>query len=1081
MERRKRRGPDDYFNKQLVELVDALFKMAAHATGPGGQYIAPRRDSNRPRPAYLRELICLMENDYSNWKYADFGKSSQDKPREVVERLIALFDGSDYDARISDPDDLKRAKALFTFWCEMSDQERTLALQGLRTQLDVLINEQTQGLVEKVRTPPSTRYRPLFRPAIDLSAPVCPDLVSRPQQVAHLGALAQQHYCVVVEGTPKSGKRYLVKDWLGGAETRPIWFSLTSESLFRDVVSRIRTLPEFPSTEAGQEVLALTRWLSETDTLLVLDGLDDRNRHSFAPFLNAIMDLAGPCRVVVTATVHIPESNRHTMQPLSAPELEDFLRGHTSLKPIEAAHLLEEIDVWPAMVRLAATHFGRVGRQELRVAASDLSREVMHKLAPSRRGVLEVLQAINLNFDASMLSEILDEIDSSAVTADVLDELQSLMIIRQLSVGTWRLEARVADFTNVILTQAKLSKILLRLADHVERDVKPGDRHPRRVTIEDAKSLYVSCRLRQIANADADYRQQLVHQFSGAMERAGFFRRLAVVYRFEVDDADTPNLWFQFKLARALCVIGRFGEAWAVLDTAFHESANDAVDDTHVTIVRQIADLLVEVGKAKFALPILDGALGSLDISDTVDTICNQLVSAISWALIKAGYPSEAISLDNEILDAQFGGLATPFARQLSDIRTGVALRDMGNAQESVVRLRSASEFFASRDVRAYAWSTLHLAISERAANDTIPARLSLSQALTVNAANGLFNGEVSSLYKIFVDDQAFAPLHVSLRAELERISSLEQARLDFARTVEGSTLLRHVMIDQGAAAEGHYVFDKGRYVLFSVASPFAMASKFNRSLVRRLQDHNEEETLDLIFAKLPPAAIFREPIYNRVIIEVCKRTPILKKKFVDPHLETIIEQGDGTLFAFARYLELCGDLGAATKLLDNVTRTSDFSYFNIKANLAARLDPDEALVLNDSALRLARTDQQKAQILNNKAGVVLQWKMQRLYQEAINWCEASLAKTRKAAFLRWPTNALLKLTILSSRFDDIDEVIEAHHRRFRVSAGILQRVLEDLPRGGHRSRAIVALGRLSQSWVSTERKGARAQPVARR
>jgi len=900
----------------------------------------------------------------------------------------------------------------------------------------------------------------LFSHPVDLCPPPCVNSVSRPTHVAMIKDLADIYFGVVVEGRHKYGKSYIAREfitWHAG-EQRVLWYNLTPGGELKDVLARLSSIEQPLVAWPGHPIPSLLEWLRTTDTMLVIDGLDHTNQHSFSPLLQLISRVPGPCRIVVTSSIRSAGANAYEVGPLSGDEAIAILgQLKTVYDRNEIRAMANEGALSPFALRQAAARFGQVNRQYLTVGMNALHTEMVALLPQDLRSVIEVLQVLNAEFDLGVLSEVLDELQVRDTPQQVLTKLENVLLIKHTSAGTWRLEASKSELTPIYLSTERLSAVLVRLARHYRGKVARGGGIPRDLTLADCMNLFAACRLLQFARSDKPERDRLRLAFATAMERYGAFRQLALMYLFELEEGELSDEWLRFKYARALFVIGRYDDAIAVLDAALRKLVGDADErneDLYLSLCRLMAEILIEVGQTGVAVKVLDGALDNADVANLGGVICVQAVSVLSWALVKANMPKECIELNDDILDKQFEGLALPFSRQVSNIRVGVALRDLRRVPESIASLNEACRFFEKEDARAYAWGMAHLAVSLHLAGDFAEARRALQGAIETNATNNLFNSELDATYQMFALHPEYVNLAPALLSERERIASFELKRLDLGRRLADTKLVEHVLLDLGVKAAEPFTFDKAKYELFSLSSPHAMASKFNKNLVARLREANIELVLERIFTAKPIVAIFRSHIYNRIITVACKDAQVLAKKFIYPHLDTIEKQTDSILFLYARYFEASGDLRSAERLLENVRwKEESFSYYNIKANCASHEEPFVALKLNDEALRLCRSRQQRAQILHNKASIVYNRGIRDMFEEAKEWCDRSTRLATKRPF-HWPRNLLLKLSLATCESEGVEDVILAHRERFRVPTPILVKVVSEVK--NHRLREAV-------------------------
>jgi tetratricopeptide (TPR) repeat protein len=309
--------------------------------------------------------------------------------------------------------------------------------------------------------------------------------------------------------------------------------------------------------------------------------------------------------------------------------------------------------------------------------------------------------------------------------------------------------------------------------------------------------------------------------------------------------------------------------------------------------------------------------------------------------------------------------------------------------------------------------------------------------------------------YRLCRSDPAYQELWPAIDAELDRLARYEAMLNAVSAEIASSRLVRHVLLDLEVDLDVPFAFDTSKYALFTLTAPPMIASTFSQTMVRRLRDAGLEAILDGIFADKQPEAIFRNHIYNWLVVEACKNERILHKKYILPHLSHIARQGDGIILFYARCLEAAGCKAEALELLEAVRRKDDFCYFNIRANCLARKNPLEALQLNDKALQRADSRERRAQILNNKARIIFDSGLRHLFEAAEAWCEQAI-RLRPTRF-HYPKDLLLLLKLSLSPYAELGEIIAAHRKRFRTPRDFLLRAIETLESEPLRRRALAA------------------------
>jgi len=1076
MMRRPSRGPESYYDKDLVDLVDGLFKSAA-LLRVGGISLFRSDGQRKTEPGQVRQLFGIDKQEMTDWRFGDWHKRSAAWPIEFVDRLISLF-SEDY-AHLVMSGETEKAREVHQYWrrtCEvrLTSVREKLGPHRARVEKDLAASaEQTGKLkapfndIEPAAREPGgevTHRSAQISSHIDLSPPEFPINITRTDELARLEACGKQYFCVVVEGRPKAGKRYIARQFVTAFNpgSRILWIDLTPHSDFQEVLfALLRCQPPFAPV-ADFSLVQLSGWLKATNSILVMAGLDAANGTRFTSVVEALSRLSGPCRVIVTSEVRTGGASICEVGKLSGSEaiaLLDLLGAKYDADEIRS--IARETELSAFLLRQTAARFGSVDRLQLDIDMEEQQAGIVAILPERLRAAYEVLQVLNAEIDLAVVAELLSALEIEDPPRQVLAEFERLLLVRRASAQYWRLEyTGSASFVRYLRVE-ELKRVLIKLAAFYRRKPERDGVLPDLLRREDCMDLFAACRLLQLADWDDRQRHWLRNRFSGTLERDGAHRQLLPLYEYEVAASSDP--WDAFRYARILFVVGRYDDALGVINAQFRKLVADPVGrdaEQYLSLMRLLSEILIELGRADLAARILDAAFERVDVAALSSTICTATVSVLSWALAKSGFPSECLALNEEILDRNFQGLRLPFSYQISAIRRGVALRELGDLPGSVSALEGARSYFSTEDARAFAWSTVNLAVSLHALDRHEAAEEALRASANVAALRGLANGEALTIYRQFEKDGAYPSLKDLLRSEIERLAPFEREWLVLNQKIGSMRLIEHVLLDLGVNLEKPFEFHLIKYELLSFASPHAMSSRFNRTLVRRLRDSDLESVLDEIFESKSPARIFQNHLYNRVIVEGCRENQVLVKKYILPFLDLIKAQADPVLFLYARLLEGVRDYDHAEDVLECVREKSRFSYYNIRANCAAHRDPQLALVLNESALLGVQRRQQRAQIRHNMARIVYDHDLRDRFIEAKRWCEESIRNAEKTNFY-WPRNLLLKLTLAHCPMDKVEETIRSHRLRFKVPLLALSKIIDELPRGRLQNAAREAFGKI--------------------
>jgi tetratricopeptide (TPR) repeat protein len=889
----------------------------------------------------------------------------------------------------------------------------------------------------------------------------------RTAELERVSNVAGSHIGVVIQGRAKAGKRYLAHALALSLASQPniLWFNLSNGSTLGDVMSRLeRVDPPLEST-LDRAIPALIEWLVVNDAVIVLAGVNALNAPTFAPLLQLLPQIKGPTRIIVTTAFREAGPHVHEIAPFTGDEAID------ALSSLGVAHdrgeiraLAGEFAIYPYHIRQAALLGRTMDRQQVQIGEDKLYAEVVDGLPELLRECYEIFQILVEDLDLGLVGEILAALGAEQPPFPILEEFERRLLLRRTGAATWRVEANRSELVPRCMSETKVQTLLVHLADYFSRLVERDGSDPRRLSDHDWPRLLAACRLLQLANAQRDRRDWLRSQFTTIAERRGAFQQLVAIHAYEVNLGDWSDPWLQFRYSRHLWVLGRYPETLELLDELFHRLVEHTEPnaDLYWSVTRLLSETLIEAGHPEIAVRILDGVFDKINISELSSKICVQSVSVLSWALAVSDQGEACLELNSKALRADFEGLAEPFSLHIANIRMGIALQRLERFDEAIAALEPAYRFFAAHDARAFGWCAINLTLALHGAGRRDEAIGIMRAAIATNASRCFHNGEMLTAYRLCRADPIYQELWPGIDAELDRLASYEATLKKVGSEIANSKLVKHVMIDLAVDLGVPYAFDARKYALFSLTAPPAIASNFSQTMVRRLRDAGLEAILDGIFVEKQPAAIFRSHIYNRLVSEACNRERILYKKYMIPHLSSIAMQADGIILFYARCLEAGGYKAEALGLLDALRQKDGFSYFNVRANCLAHSEPLKALELNDEALRRADSREREAQILNNKARIVLESGMRHLFEAAEGWCEQAI-RLRPVRF-HYPKNMLLLLRLSRSPFAQLRELIAAHQARFKTRHDVLVRSLEVLKPDRLRRRALAAALDLNQS-----------------
>lgn len=916
-----------------------------------------------------------------------------------------------------------------------------------------IVEEALNSLLKKASEIPSASSAQLEIP-LDLRPPVARTLVPR---AAYSKQLAETGFFgLVLQGPPGAGKRYIVLDFLRNRGSPVLWCHLGDSSTFAEILSRVAGV-----LGCGADESAVLPALVARDALLVLDGITQANMSAFAACMQKACTMQGPLRLLALSQIRMDRCNVIDMDFLTPDEIAAIASASPVTIDADAVqHLKRERGLYPWTLVRALTGLGSTVNIPAQLGHSR-AEEIRAHLSLQERQVLALVSELGAEFDLRSVQIALRELGCGMPAPDFLANLESRFAVTPTTMATWRPEVTVEPSIDVVPGPVR-ARVLEFLGLEYEAVAWEGPPPRKTRPYAACRAAFKACRAFQLSDGNLKRRSALLSKFAASIRAHGMLAELRQLCEHEVANNPERSRWIDVRLVNCMHIQGDLHGEHRILSQLFDDPATHDDPNQILSILRALAEWLIDAGHPDFAIAILDAAIRRESISRLDAVSAAQAVSMLSWALLFCGRIQESLDLNEKVLGEELGALEPGLGVAVRHARTGIAWRRASKFAEALKALTIANRLFDGRDRRGFAWTALNLAETLRQTGDSEAACKWYRSGVLVASAHGMVDCESYAIAQRFVQDAACSLVHIEASQEMERLREYENRRREIATGIAGDPFVRRVMLFLGAELSSKAI-DLTQYSLMRSSSQHKIGSAFTRTLVRGAVREDPERQLAQIFGQNEPKNIFPQPFLNNIVTKACAGAPYLIGIYLRPHLAVISRQTDSVLMHYARFFERIGDVGIAEELLSHVREQASFEFFNIKANCAGRQRHrrDEAMALNEKALRCAPDDSARVRILTNMARLIYSNGILGQYRRAIELCEQAIETSGRRRF-QWAENLLLQLLLEALPRKKTERIIKEHADRFGVTFSYLIReVAPEIKDRACRRRALAALARL--------------------
>lgn len=890
----------------------------------------------------------------------------------------------------------------------------------------------------------------------------------REKQISDVMSMASDSFLTVICGPRGSGTSTIanlaMRRGFFPDSNEHLWINLTDKTTLSSIYRRLLQFRPKPDL-AEEDPEKIVNWLEMNKCSVVLDGLNHRNIVAINPLISCGSRQAGPSQVIITSGIRVSGANAYNIPPLNISEAIDYFESEqVEYNPYAVNLAFNLLEIWPRTLLGVIKKYGVFDADKAKKFEAKATTEFLLEIDERKRKVIWALIYLGPDFDEEWASIIVESCGFQTQPRDLVSEFEKRFLVKSRKDKGW--EVRLFYDGNLVglVSRAFEKKISTLGLDYFSNKINffPNERFVVS-SYSDAVDALKVVKLLQNVDPKNGRKDALFNVALKVFQSNGNMRDLQAAADWQLSNGDFRNAqWLMYKQANSQIYSGNLVAALNIFDYLFHElvaAGDDKDNQLYQSVIRQICQLLLYAKKQEDSVKILSTLIKTSDHSQTDHTVSSQLVALLATSLQQLGLAQECIDINQEILGRRMGGLSGKFSQHLSGIRIALALIDLNKTDEAINLLKNAKQYFLEKpDMKAHCWSSSILAAtylkSENfsAAEDEI--RYLVRQAN--NEERQLSTVDLLKTYVDFRESEDVPTVQKMVQEEIVRISGLEQEVSDLKHALNSGRLISHVFLDLGIKAGGEFKFNLDHYEIYSLNRPYKIQERFSKNLANKNSKEEDEEVLDGIFQQRTPEQIFNTHLANKVIVNACKRQPLLARKYILPYIDVIGKNLEAVIFIYARCLEVLNLNAECLELLANIRNQRSFDYNNIMANALGNSNFDAGLKFNKRALKSLPhfRSQQRAQILNNMANLIHRHNKTQKYPLAIRYCKSAIPIIRTRNW-QWPQLTLLLLQLEICNAIDVEGLIYSHQKKYRISIFKIRKVLPRIRNLQNKKRSV--------------------------
>ncbi|QKJ32866.1 tetratricopeptide repeat protein [Mucilaginibacter mali] len=885
---------------------------------------------------------------------------------------------------------------------------------------------------------------------------------------------------VFIEGSPKTGKTFIVSDFLTeaiekGVYRRVLWTTCddnyTLTSFLGDFSREIYTLKS--PTDYGKITEAF-EYIREKDFIAVFDDFEKANLYTFLDFLNSFSHFVGLARLFIIQRKNeklnvSTGANKIEITPFDRLELTELLK--TKKFPIVPA-IIQDILTWTTgLPYFIMQYLNKIGIQE---DINDLYKkplnfttmerqvsEIIERINESENELLRILCVLNEPFKLDTLLFFTNEINYTFAD-DTIHKLYQENIIQTIGAGFFELSGTVREFLlplisieNKVKYHALSGKFLL--SDNKESNDSDSDG-------EVAKRNYKAITHFQQAG-NFKLALSLIKSKVALFKSNLMYSQLDVLLRNQRDNQVKSqiepfyyDIWLDYHLAHAAFIAGRFDEGvdyiYHCLDRSLkmkpYDLRNQDCISFFIKSFQLYSDYLDTLIDHQIARQVLEHTLALFKPRELEWNLRLHAISLLSGYFILDGEFEKALEINENtlqdaiILSQQIIGVA--------HIRIGMIYLKQKDNNRAVSHLQKAHDLLiAFGDRRAALWSARYLAKGLYRKGDLKDFSLIRGVLETCSEAN-LNPPDYLSWLNYFRKEPELIEFVELFERERERVTQLIAEKKNVAESKKvKEKAAEYISILKNKAVEG--------FSYKSYAKPFENnAIKIDSLSVTSFSNKVQKVAVpyfESLFKRKSIESIFSYHL-NNAIIKDClllgEKGKEIMDRFIFPNLaylkNDLTDPADSIRMLYARTFEAAGETNAAFEML-SIIKPENYpnDFFNIKANCYSREGNfEKAYECYQSALEFSNDDAwSKGKIYNNIAHIIIKFRKEHLYQEGISSCLAAMEERKDDRFIIHPITNLFILTTETTTTDQIEKVIGQLIKRYRITYRELQKIVPEI------------------------------------
>jgi len=878
---------------------------------------------------------------------------------------------------------------------------------------------------------------------IDLQIPIIEKIFKRASTTESLTREFDNGMQVLVTGPTDTGKSAEVSNFLEGeckkSNRSVAWFTCTNTTTITDLLNEV--MPLLKGEESTTTLRSFVRQVHASNLLVVVDALDTLDESAISGF-QSLMSLCdrrpGPTKFFFVGSSGFPDSinmaNSVDVGSITRGEAIELLSNQ--IEDVDNAKITNALSLplYTASRLSQAIVFIKKNKDPVENIFNDtenIANFVSVNLSNEEHAILLCLALSDHYFTLDTFLKI-----GNLVGHMGIENFQNSLIEYGLLRSSGHDKYFLANFIRDHLKNSSDSQ-LQKEADRIlgivlSQQFFESKAAGPNISDSDFEILYQSIRHLQrslIANKEAN---NLLNKNRRWLARGGHHRKLVKLLEFDLNINAKIDIWTDSQYIQSLVAIGEIRRAF-VASRRLHTklfSRKFIKDQDLLVLAIRYADVLQHSNNYELAERLILAALAKIDQSTIASPLLKIASSLVSWSKI---HYDPKIQLSRNLVD-----LYQEEASSNKDIGAGVEANRLGVLFTKLKKYSDGSKWFSKAvahfteiDKRGLAWALSHRCNTSLLEKPFSVPREKIELLVDLLEELSLFGEETYEHLRSFrvalIGDPLVKRLDPLIAKALQSFQQRELGEYDLEYIEAMIEFLENDGLRKSKSNKNTLEFGGS----FLKTNHFKMNTFATKSFVRSFVSKDPLKTLDEIFSRNTNEKILRTPIYNRIIIECCKRlqSESTIQKYVTNNLAIILKSSDSIKLFFARFFEQLNQMDNCFELLDSVQQKRGFNYHNIMANAHASTDLEASFHHNKEAIRWSDKPSQRARINNNMAVLILKNRKVDLLELAESHVNLALLERYKG--FSWPLRTKLALQISQSNGEDLENITTEYFDKY--------------------------------------------------